>query len=251
MNMFFIGVDLAWSERNSTGVAIIKSQKGSADFVCGTSDIYENSAIVDYIMAHTRGDHAFIAIDASLVVKNKTGEREAETRLKKMFAKYHAVPYPSNRDLFYRLYGGVRGEQITEMLEQKGFQHSPYIKKFEKSHKFFEVFPHSAMVVIFQLEQVLKYKARKKRSYTMRWQEFERYQGYLSSLQHRKPSLNLPYDILKTDVRALRGKALKRYEDLLDAVFCAYIAFYYWYEPEKCLVIGDLNDGYIVTPVFA
>ena len=133
INMFFVGVDLAWSERNSTGVAILKGQKGSADFVCGTSDIYESSAIVDYIMAHTGGDHAFIAIDASLTVKNRTGERRAETQLKRMFAKYHAVPYPSNRDLFFRLYGGVRGEQITEMLEQKGFQHSPYIKKFEKT----------------------------------------------------------------------------------------------------------------------
>jgi predicted RNase H-like nuclease len=59
------------------------------------------------------------------------------------------------------------------------------------------------------------------------------------------------HEKLKTDVRALRGKALKRYEDLLDAVFCAYIAFYYWYEPETCMVIGDLDDGYIVTPVFA
>jgi predicted RNase H-like nuclease len=58
----------------------------------------------------------------------------------------------------------------------------------------------------------------------------------------------LPHEILKADVRIPKGKALKGYEDLLDAVFCAYIAFYYWYEPEKCLVIGNLNDGYIITP---
>lgn len=168
----------------------------------------------------------------------------------KMFAAYHAVPYPSNRNLFQRLYGGIRGEQISKMLEMKGFQHSPYIKKFEESKKFFEVFPHSAMVVIFKLKEILKYKPKKNRPYNLRWQEFETYQSCLKSLETREPSLILPHDIINTNVRVLKGKALKRYEDLLDAIFCAYIAYYYWYELGTCSVIGDLKDGYIVTPVW-
>jgi len=250
--MFFVGIDLAWSKRNRSGIAIINGQKDTADFVCSASDILTNNEIIDYIITHTKGDPAFIAIDASLIVNNFTGERKVETLLKKMFAPFHAVPYPSNRNLFDRLYGGVRGEQIAEMLHEKGFQHNPYIKKYEESRKFFEVFPHSAMVVIFKLKEILKYKARKNRDYHFRWQEFEKYQAYLKSLKNRKPSLNLPsyHHIIKTNVRTLKGKALKQYEDLLDAVFCAYIAFYYWYDPGKCSVLGNLNDGYIVTPVF-
>lgn len=250
--MFFVGIDLAWSERNRSGIAIIKGQKDKANFVCGTSDIYKNNEIVNYIITHTTGNPTLIAIDASLIVNNNSGERKAETLLKKMFASYHAVPYPSNRYLFYRLYGGLRGEQIAKMLQEKGFQHNPFIKKFEESKKFFEVFPHSAMVVIFKLKKILKYKSRKNRDYNLRWQEFEKYQLYLKSLQNRKPSLNFPcfFHILKTNVRTLKGNALKKYEDFLDAVFCAYVAFYYWYDPGKCSVLGNLNEGYIVTPIF-
>jgi predicted RNase H-like nuclease len=157
--MFFIGIDLAWSEKNSSGIAVIEGQKDTARFICGASDIQRDSDILD-----------------------------------------------------------------------------------------FEVFPHSAMVVIFKLKEILKYKPKRNRPYHLRWQEFETYQSCLKSLENRKPSLNLPHDIINTNVRALKGKALKQYEDLLDAIFCAYIAYYYWSNPGKCLVIGDLNDGYIVTP---
>jgi predicted RNase H-like nuclease len=111
---------------------------------------------------------------------------------------------------------------MAKMLEQNGFRHDPFMKRFEHSKKLFEVFPHSAMVVIFKLKHTLKYKAGKNRDYVFRWQEFEKYQGYLKSLKNRKPSLTMPRYILETDVRELKGKALKRYEDLLDAVFCAY-----------------------------
>jgi predicted RNase H-like nuclease len=250
--MFFVGIDLAWSARNQSGIAVINGQKDTADFVCGTNDVHKNNEIVDYIITHTKGDPAFIAIDASLIVNNTTGERKGETLLKKMFVLYDAVPYPSNRNLFYRLYGGVRGEQIAKMLQEKGFQHNPYIKKKEKSKKFFEVFPHSAMVVIFKLKKILKYKYRKNRDYNLRWKEFEKYQLYLKNLENRKPSLYFPCfsHILNTNVRTLKGNALKKYEDFLDALFCAYIAFYYWYDPGKCSVIGNLNEGYIVTPIF-
>jgi predicted RNase H-like nuclease len=247
--MYFIGIDLAWSEKNNSGIAVIEGQKDTARFMCGASDIQRNSDILDFILEQIKDNPALIAIDASLIVNNETGERKAETRLKKMFAAYHAVPYPSNRNLCHRLYGGIRGEQIVRMLQKKGFRHNPYIKKMEESKKFFEVFPHSAMVVIFKLKKILKYKAKKNRPYNLRWQEFETYQSCLKSLENREPSLNLPHDIINANVRGLKGKALKQYEDLLDAIFCAYIAFYYWYEPGTCLVIGDLNDGYIVTPV--
>jgi predicted RNase H-like nuclease len=248
--MLFIGIDLAWSRRNPSGIAIIEAQKDSADFVHGTATLMENEEIIDYIKTHAGDSPAFIAIDASLVVNNTSGERKAETEMKKMFASYHAVPYPSNRALFQRLYGGLWGEEIAGILEEIGFRHDPYIKRKEHARKFFEVFPHSAMVVIFQLKEILKYKAKKGRSYSLSWQEFETYQSLLKILESQKPSLHLPRHILETNVRDLKGKALKQYEDLLDAIFCAYIAFYYWYEPKRCSVIGNLTDGYIVTPVF-
>jgi predicted RNase H-like nuclease len=39
-------------------------------------------------------------------------------------------------------------------------------------------------------------------------------------------------------------------EDELDAFVCAYVAAYYWtHGTRRCRVVGDLESGYIVTPV--
>ncbi len=248
--MFFVGIDLAWSEGNPSGIAVIQGERERCEFLCGSGEIYKDEEIIEYIMTHTTGKPALVAVDASLIVKNDSGERAVETQLKRIFARYHAVPYPSNRKLCDRLYGGVRGERLAKLLEEREFRHDPYIEKSEESKKFFEVFPHSAMVVIFQLKKILKYKARKDRSYNQRWQEFARYQSYLKGLQIGQPCLYLPPQLLDINVTTMRGKSLKGYEDLLDAVFCAYFAFYYWSDPQKCTVIGNVNEGCIVTARF-
>ncbi len=49
---------------------------------------------------------------------------------------------------------------------------------------------------------------------------------------------------------ALSGSELKRYEDLLDAAVCAYIALYAWHwGPDGYHVYGDMTRGYIVIPM--
>ena len=105
------------------------------------------------------------------------------------------------------------------------------------------------MVVLFNLDRIIRYKSKPKRDYEFRWKEFRTYQKHLKNLEKAKPSLVLPKEFYK-DVRKLRAKKLKNYEDMLDAVFCAYIAYYFWAKPEKCAVLGDMRKGYILTPMF-
>ena len=194
-------------------------------------------------------DSAFIAIDAPLIVPNKEGRREAERLVGLYFRKYDAGAHPANRRRLSQWSGKIRGEEISKLLRKEGFLHSPYAKKFEKKRKFFEVFPHPSMVVLFKLDRIIRYKAKPKRDYEFRWKEFRKYQKYLKNLEKAKPSLILPKEFYK-DVKKLRGQKLKDYEDMLDAVFCAYIAYYFWANPEKCAVLGNMKKGYILTPVF-
>ena len=45
------------------------------------------------------------------------------------------------------------------------------------------------------------------------------------------------------------GRELKTYENSLDAVFCAYVAYYFWYWGwERSEVFGELSSGYILNP---
>ena len=32
-------------------------------------------------------------------------------------------------------------------------------------------------------------------------------------------------------------------------MFCAYIAYYAWVHPNRCAVLGNLDEGYILTPI--
>jgi predicted RNase H-like nuclease len=50
-------------------------------------------------------------------------------------------------------------------------------------------------------------------------------------------------------VDRVKGLALKRYEDTLDALFCAYLAWHCWrWGKARNECFGDLAHGYIVVP---
>jgi predicted RNase H-like nuclease len=248
--MLFIGVDLAWSPKNGTAIAILKGDKEKAKLIDYKTNLISNEEIINYIKEKVTSKNALIAIDAPLIVKNERGRRIAEKLVGFLFRKYDAGAHPANRKRLSQWGGKIRGEEISRLLEINGFKHDPYIKKFERTRKFFEVYPHPSMVVIFNLKKIIQYKAKPKRDYKFRWQEFRRYQTYLKNLEKRDPKLILPIEILEKKVEELRSNALKEYEDLLDSIFCAYIAYYTWFYPEKCAVLGNMNEGYILTPVF-
>lgn len=112
------------------------------------------------------------------------------------------------------------------------------------------MYPHPGMVELFGLEKTLKYKARRDRPSAVRWEEFERLKGLLASLARGEPAMEADRLLAGVTVRGLRGRELKRVEDLLDALFCAHIALHLWYWGKtgyRCF--GDLNTGYILVPV--
>jgi predicted RNase H-like nuclease len=235
----FVGVDLAWSENNDTGVAVVEGGKVTASDVVST-----DADIVEFVTGAVGDDGGLVAIDAPLVVPNETGRREAERLVGKLFRRYDAGAHPANRRHLSRWTGRVRGEDVARLLEREGFEHSPRPEGREGERKLFEVYPHPSMVVMFGLPAILRYKSRAKRSYEFRWREFERYVSLLGEL------VGLPREIADQDVTELRGGALKSFEDRLDAVFCACIARRAWKRPGECEVLGSMDEGYILTPVF-
>lgn len=247
--MLFVGIDLAWSKKNSTGIAVLEGNRKAAKLRCAGT-VLSDQEIIDYVKKEVADNNAFIAIDAPLIVPNEKGRRIAEVAVGELFRKYDAGAHPANRQRLSAWSGEIRGEEISKLLENEKFRHNPFIRKFENSRKFFEVYPHPSMVVLFKLDKILRYKAKQKRDYKSRWREFKKYHAELKKLGNSSPRLVLPSEILEKDVRKLRAKHLKQYEDLLDAIFCAYIAYYAWAKPGNCAVLGNMKGGYILTPVF-
>lgn len=247
--MYFVGIDLAWSGKNGSGISIIEGDEKSSKLI-KTEIKKTDEEIINFIRENIGKNEAIISIDAPLVVPNESGRRLAEAKVGELFRKFNAGAHPSNRKRLSSWDGRIRGEDIAKLLEKEGYLHIPLNKKYEKIRSFFEVYPHPSIVVLFKLDKILKYKAKPKRDYEFRYNEFEKYIKHLKNLSKSDTKLILTKEILEINVRELKAKKLKSYEDALDSILCAYIAYYAWKNPEKCLVLGNIKEGYITTPVF-
>jgi predicted RNase H-like nuclease len=244
----FIGIDLAWSPRNRTGAAaILGDDRGGT--VAAVELLGSDQEIVDFIAKQAGDGPAIAAVDAPLWVPNESGRRPGEAEIGAAFGRYQAGAHPANRRRL--AFGGVvRGEALVSALETHGFTHAPSIEAGAPVRQVIEIFPHPAMIALFEIPRTLKYKAKPNRSAAERMSEWSRYQSYLRALAAVDPPLYGQEPLLEQDVAALRGRRLKDYEDQVDALFCAYIALYaFRWGAARCRMFGTMEGGYIYTPV--
>lgn len=248
----YIGVDLAWSARNRSGAAVLAGGPGGAELAEPPALLGGLEEIVGYIERHAGEGPAIVAVDAPLWVPNAEGRRPAEAELTAAFRAYEAGAHPANRRLLARDGGAVRGERLVAALAALGrpFRHVDRVAAGEGGRLVTEVFPHPAMVAIFGLDRTLKYKARPGRGAGERLAAWAAYHAHLRGLGAADPPLRGPLPLLDADVAALRPARLKDHEDMADALFCAYIALYaHRWGAARCRTFGDMERGYIFTPV--
>jgi predicted RNase H-like nuclease len=233
----FVGVDLAWSRGNESGVAVLSDSDPvrveRAGFAVSDEDI------VDMIPDETK----LIAVDAPLVVPNDEGQRPAEDELRPVYHEYNAGPYPANRNWLQRVCGEVRGETLVDELAQLGFEHNPSVDT-SVNRGIIEVYPHPGMVALFDLDTVIPYKKRKNRSKEDIVGALRTYYDYLcedTAIQRE----TLPDFELSTEDT---WRVIKGFEDVLDGVFSAYVAWYLWRNPGEARVFGNRDEGYITSP---
>jgi len=248
----YIGIDLAWSGRNRSGAAVLEGGPEGAALAEPPALLGDLDAIVAYIGRAAGDGPAIVAVDAPLVVPNETGRRPAEAALSAQFREYEAGAHPANRRRLALEEGRVRGEELVTRLAALDlpFAHVDRIGAGAGGRLVTEVFPHPAMVAIFELPRTLKYKARPGRGPAARQAAWATLQGHLRALEAADPPLRGAEELLDVEVAALRPGALKAYEDRVDALFCAYIALYaHRWGAERCRTFGDMAEGYIFTPV--
>lgn len=244
--MKFIGLDLAWSARNPSGVAVLEGDTGGA--VLTVSGLLESDTeILAFLDAHASGP-CLIAVDAPLSVPNLTGQRFAEAELAAVFRQFQAGAHPANRTLLGRYNGGVlRGEWLRDALAARGIRDEPADVADPEARICLEVYPHAAMVALFELGRTLKYKQKGQGREVLdaAWNEYHR---HLANLEGAEPPLTGLGALLAVKPSTLKGAALKNHEDEADAVMCAYVALYAHRFPARCEIFGSVLEGYILTP---
>ncbi len=239
--MFFVGLDLAWGQRKPTGVAVVDDTGRLVSAAAASDDASIRAAIGPFVA----GD-CVVAFDAPIVVTNPTGQRPGERALNADFARFQAGAHPSNTGK-PEFADGTRAGRLAAELALDIDPHSTGPRRG------LEVYPHSAAVALFRLGRTLKYKAKPGRGVAQLRAEMLRLMEHIEALGGAEPPLRVADCDDWAQLRALAEKAerkseLRRVEDPVDAVLCAYVALYATRRPGNVTFYGDTDTGCIVTP---
>jgi predicted RNase H-like nuclease len=239
--MYFAGVDLAWAGRNPTGVALVDADGRLVQL----SAVRDDAAVLAALSPHVQGE-CVVAFDAPLVVTNATGQRPAEAALNRDFRRFEAGAHPAN----------TTKPEFADVPRAARLAHALRLDMDPRSsaaRRAIEVYPHPATVVLFRLARTLKYKAKPGRSLERLRSELLLLMDGIEKLAHAAVPLRVQghgdwTELRRQVVAAQRKSDLRRAEDPVDAVVCAYVALYAQRCPDRVTIYGDLATGYIVTP---
>src|SRR5699024_12833344 len=114
--MKFIGIDLAWTYKNETGLCVLDAS-GQVEYL--DSKVYSNKEILDVIKQHYTG-HLTIAIDAPLVVPNEGGSRGAEGEMMRATINGQRLrAFSANRNYLTKVIGDIRGVTLMHMIQNE------------------------------------------------------------------------------------------------------------------------------------
>jgi predicted RNase H-like nuclease len=235
--MHFVGLDLAWGERNQTGVAAVDAGGRLLHVGAAHDDASIEAAVASFVR-----DDCLVAIDAPLIVANPTGHRPAETAFNRVFQRFHAGARPA-----FSTKPELRNPRAARLANALGLDMNP---ASNSNRRAIEVYPHPATIVLFDLDKTLKYKRGvfddRKRNLLTLITLIEALDAATPPLRARR---NPAWVALRERVTtATRPSELDRDEDPVDAVICAYVGLFWHHRPDDVTIYGDFATGYLITP---
>lgn len=225
--MNFIGIDLAWKKDGETAIVVLNS-KGKV-IAHGWED--KDSEIASFAERYSEKG-CLVGIDAPLVVNNAVGRRKCEDELQS-----RGMPaYPANRSWFIRAFGTIRGEALVAELEKRGIQLIGSLPMGGCIRGVMEVYPYATLKMI--LPSIPAYKKGRKS---------ERCRGLVrltSMLGNLSPPVHVPLEVLENETM----QSLKRASDFVDAAVAAYTVYLCFKNPNRCLILGDKKEGFVLLP---
>ncbi|MCU0264001.1 MAG: DUF429 domain-containing protein [Candidatus Nanopelagicales bacterium] len=235
----FVGIDLAWSGRASTGLAAVDAAGALLD----STSVRTDEQIRTWLSRDAWAPMV-VAVDAPLVVANASGQRPCERMVSREFGAFGASCHASN--LGRPWFDPPRGSTVAA---REGWDLDPARVGDATRPACIEVHPHPAMVSLFGLERVIPYKGKAGRSVDARRTAFRVLLDHMGRIEPLAlGSSDRWHEIRLVVDGATRQVDLDRIEDEVDAVLCAHLAWRWAHQRDSLWVYGDLESGYIVTP---
>ena len=240
--MYFVGLDLAWGERKPTGVAVVDDDGALVHVSAQTDDASILAAIRPVRRRRLRGRYR-CAADRDQPDRQPAVRGGAQQGLREVPGRRASVQHRQAR---VRERPPRRSPAAALDLDLDPFSPRP--------RRALEVYPHAASVALFRLGRTLKYKDKQGRKFEKMRSELLRLMTLIEGLDERRPCRCGSHEhddwqrLRQFGRNRTRKSELRRVEDPVDAVLCAYVALYSVRRPDDVTVYGDVDTGYILTP---
>jgi predicted RNase H-like nuclease len=236
----FLGLDLAWAPRKSSGGAVMElSEDGGARLVSSTA-LRTHEDILGWIARNRGRAGCVLAVNAPLIVENTSGRRPCDDLLHDHFGEYNVDEYQVNT------VNASHPRTIGRALMRMGFDPNP----MAEGDRVVETYNQAAQVLLFGGERPVRLKsgpvgARKDAVARFREALWDRLGDSMPHLEET-PALDA---ILEADLPSSNGSRVGELEERLEATLSAYTATYLGMRgPESCAFLGDLETGYVLLP---
>ncbi|CAG0998431.1 hypothetical protein METP3_03128 [Methanosarcinales archaeon] len=261
MEKYVLGVDPAWSKNNPSGIILLKWTHNSKpelvragrsydEFCNNGRPIWGNRVegsmpIFSKIIECCRRKIDLIALDIPLSPQGITGRREADDAISREYGNRKVSAHSPSRNR-----SGILAEIIFNQLTENGFS---WANKYIKTPAFIEVYPHVAIIELFDCKERFQYKVQKTTNYWPNISLNERLNNIISNLNILRNKIASVVSGIEEILPQLNPNGsytincLKGYEDLLDAVLSAMVGCNYLDNKAIPKPLGD-QTGAIWAP---
>jgi predicted RNase H-like nuclease len=242
--MKFIGIDLAWTYKNETGVCVI-SENGEIELL--SSAILSNEDLIAIIKSYNH-EPVCVAIDAPLIVNNENGSRDAERSLmSNKINGFNLSLFTASRNFLTKTYGEIRGEVLLNIILREIPDIRVDTTVIEGKSSIVETFPTAVCCGAFPDIFPVKYK--KKVPYKESRYQMKRLLDRLRILEEKEGFVYNLISKLQIDELELTSKNHKHIEDKVDAFLSAYCVYLIHKKIATRMTFGNIKDGFITIPI--
>jgi predicted RNase H-like nuclease len=243
-----IGFDSAWADKRTAPGAICSLRfngSGLGDF--RPPELTGFDGALDYIQSLRRPDMpTLVALDQPTLVPNETGMRPVEKAVASLISWMGGGVQPANRGL--RLFR--EDAPIHGFLKKLGAIEDPEAARTAKRGlHLMEVFPALALASLdasfFGRGTGPRYNPARRKTFRV-----EHWRAVIAAAQCEAELFGCPPLVAWLDEQRENPTPKKADQDCLDAALCLLIAIRWRFGARnQSVAIGDLKNGYIVTPV--
>ena len=241
--MRYLGLDLAWAPRNSSGGAVLEPTDSGEVRLISTSQLRTHEDVLGWLSRNRGQWNAIVAVNAPVVVENSGGQRPCDLQLQQHFGRYQVDDHQVN------IVSAGHPRTMGKAMFRMGFDPDPQAD----GDRVIETYTQPAQILLFDLDRPIRLKhgpMGARRDAIVRYRELI-VARLLTGVPLVAPS-NALKALLESDLSAMNGTRLGELEEKLESFLCAYIAAYLDIRgPGDCAYLGDVDDGYILLPTSA